>query len=568
MKRFLLPTTAISLSRLFVCLLALAVWVGVSHSVHAAALNLPSGSQTVSTDTTFEGGIIGTSGAPTFTINSGITATFSAGYTLHYGTGGRWRQNGTGILLNQGTLAYSNALNVGLSWQGNDGTFINEGLFDFVGASTGNNGGLYFYDASGTIINSNGTVQVSSGNQHNWGQNSGTMICYGGTIRVTNGASSIKFDQNNYDIYDATFETDSTSWIRLRRSPGYVSGTSYGNRPLQIAGNSFATDSGGTVVDVDGLGVQFGAGTTSYALYLTGGTVMENRGIWTFVGSGGAQHQPQQGGTFLNSGTVYQLHTGTVGIRPYNGSDFQNSGTWVISNSYWYCSNSGSTIENLPGGSFINHGNSYVYQSQANFRNQGTVESLSGTLYFNNSANAINTNTMSGGVLKEGTWKANGGNINFGFTSTDITQINSGASVILSGTSTMDELDINPGGTLATLSGTLGLHDSKTMSSAALTTAGSTVFEFGLDSGASPKLTIGGSSTLQGTVNVVDLGDVVAGSYTVIDFSSGDLTDGGLVEGSFTTSQNLTMSMTVDTGTDTVVINIAAPPTGAVYLVQ
>ena len=540
------------------CLLA-------SQVCFAAALNRPSGTETLGADTVYEGGILGTTGAANLQ-TAGFTATFAESNTLHLGDGGRINLLGTGIARNLGIVVYSNSLNVGLAWQASTAEFINEGVFRFVGDSVGNNGGLYFYDANGKIINSNGTVEVSSGNTHNWGQNAGTMICYGGTIRVTNGASSIKFDQNNYDIYDATFETYSTSWIRLRRSPGYVSGTSYGNRPVQIGGNSFATDAGGTVVDIDGLGVQFGAGTTSYALYLTGGTVMENRGLWTFSGSVGAQHQPQQGGTFLNTGTVRHFNTSNVGIRPYNGSKILNAGTWVNSNSIFYCDQPGGQLfSNLVSGTFISYGTSYFFQGNANFGNAGTLEVRSGTMSFNTGANAVNAETMSGGVLRQGTWKALGGNINFGFTTEDITEIGTNATVILGGTSTMDELDVN-GGNLARLYGTLGLHGEKTMSvSDSLETSSSTAFEFGLGVGTATnaRLSIGDSSTLQGPIHVVDIGNLQPGWYTVIDFSSGELTNGGIAAGTFTTEDiGLFMEVIVSEADDTVVIRIFETPEG------
>ena len=114
---------------------------------------------------------------------------------------------------------------------------------------------------------------------------------------------------------------------------------------------------------------------------------------------------------------------------------------------------------------FINYGSSYYYKLAGDFRNQGTIESRSGTMNFNDSATAINSNTMAGGVLMEGTWKAIGGNINFGFTTTDITTINTNASAILGGTSTIDELDVNGAG-LSALYGTLGLWSGKVYSNA------------------------------------------------------------------------------------------------------
>jgi hypothetical protein len=545
--------------------------LGVACTSQAAPLSLPSGSLTVSSDTTYEGGIIGTSGAPTLTVNAGITATFAAGSTLLYGTGGRWNLRGAGTFLNQGTLAYSNELNVGLSWQASSATFINEGVFDFVGDSvSGNNGGLYFYDAGqGAFINSNGTIQASSGNTHNIGQNGGFMASYGGTIRVTN-SSGIKFDQNDYYLTNVTFETYGSGTIRLRKSPTLVHGTAVG-APLRIDSAVFSTDSSGTILEVGGEGIQFGSGTTSYSWTLTGGTVMENKGVWTFIGSGGAQHQSHGSGMFLNSGTVYQFNTSTVGIRPYGGSDFQNSGTWVISNSYWYCGNAGSTFENLAGGMFINYGSSYYYRIAGDFRNQGTIESRSGTMNFNDSATAINSNTMAGGVLMEGTWKAIGGNINFGFTTTDITIINTNASAILGGTSTIDELDVNGAG-LSALYGTLGLWSGKVYSNApTLTTDPSTRLSFGLDNtGTNAMLILGDDTTLQAAIDVVDVGALGKGDFTVVKMAPGKtLVDGGIVPGTVTSDNELFIQVVVTAGMDgTVVLKVRPPATGTVFSFQ
>jgi len=547
------------------------LWLGVVCTSQAAPLSLPSGSLTVSSDTTYEGGIIGTSGAPTLTVNAGITATFAAGSTLLYGTGGRWNLRGAGTFLNQGRLAYSNELNVGLSWQSSSATFINEGVFDFVGDSvSGNNGGLYFYDAGqGAFINSNGTIQASSGNTHNIGQNGGFMASYGGTIRVTN-SSGIKFDQNDYYLTNVTFETYGSGTIRLRKSPTLVHGTAVG-APLRIDSAVFSTDSSGTILEVGGEGIQFGSGTTSYSWTLTGGTVMENKGVWTFIGSGGAQHQSHGSGMFLNSGTVYQFNTSTVGIRPYGGSDFQNSGTWVISNSYWYCGNAGSTFENLAGGMFINYGSSYYYKFAGDFRNQGTIESRSGTMNFNDSATAINSNTMAGGVLMEGTWKAIGGNINFGFTTTDITTIDTNACVIIGGSSTFDELDVN-GGSLAAVYGKFGLWSGKTYTNTSVLACGPTTqLEFGLDNtGNDAKLTLGDDSTLQTVIDVVDVGSVPPGKYTVIQMASGKtLINGGITAGTVTSERELFVEVLVTPGVDgKVVVRVKEPPSGSVFEIR
>lgn len=545
--------------RLYVGAVTALALLAIPQAGFGDALSLPTGSLTISANTNWQGGVIGTTGAPTLTMNSPAVATLDAGYSTLYGTGGRWNVKGNGTLLNLGTLIYSNTLNVGLSWQSSSATVINEGVVDFVNSAS-TDGGLYWYDTSGKFINTNGGVLQVSGGTYRF-QNAGNFESYDGTIRVTNNAT-LWLDNNDYHITNTTFETYGTGWIRVRRTPSLVDGNAVG-KALLIESGSFAADSGGTVLDVSGEGVTMGAGS-----WASGSGVVENRGLFTVTGSGGDQTQIPYGQVLKNTGTFKHFNTSNVGLRPYNGGRYENYGTWICSNSMFYMGNT-TTFSNMAGSVFqvIGSGESKFDGTAYKFHNEGTLEVLDGHFDFEDNPGSPNDATLSGGVLKLGTWKAYGGNIVFNYTTTDITQINTNATVILSGTSTMDELDVNSAG-LDTLYGTLGLHDSKTMSCAALTTDSGTVFEFGLDSGASPKLTIGGSSTLQGTVNVVDLGDVTAGSYTVIDFSSGDLTDGGLAEGTFTTSQNLQMTMTVDEGTDTVVINIAAPPEGGVYLVQ
>ena len=217
-------------------ILVVFVSFGLPEPTRGAPLSLASGSLTVSSDTTYEGGIIGTSGAPTLTINGGITATFAAGHSLLYGTGGRWNLKGSGTFLNLGTLVYTNIANVGLSWQGSSATFVNEGLVDFVGQSV--NGGLYWYDANGKFINTNGgVIQVSRAYTYRI-QNGGYFSSYDGTIRVTNNGT-LWFDNSDYYITNTTFETYGTGWIRIRRSPELVDGTASGKALLlPVAGAS------------------------------------------------------------------------------------------------------------------------------------------------------------------------------------------------------------------------------------------------------------------------------------------------------------------------------------------
>jgi len=497
----------------------------------------------------YEGGIIGTTGAPTLTINPGVTATFTNGYTLLYGTGGRWNLKGSGTFLNLGTLIYSNALNVGLSWQSSSAIFINEGLFDFVGASTNNTGGLYWYDANGKFINTNGgVIQASSGNIHRF-SNGGYLASYGGIIRATND-SSISFLMNDYYITNATFETYGTGSIRLWRSPTLVHGTAVG-KGLSLVSGSFQADTGGTVLDVNGEGVRFGAGN-----WVNSSGTFENRGLMTITGSVGDQTQIPRGGLFKNTGTLRHFNTSNVGFRPYvSGSRFENHGTWVCSNSLFYMDQvAGLTFSNMPGSVFqvVGSGESKFFRNNYSFHNEGTVEVLDGYLDFENGSPAIGVATMSDGVLKLGTWKCLGGNINFTFTTTDITTIDTDATVILSGTSWMDELDRN-GGSLDTLHGALGLREGKqytNSATAALTTSATTTFEFGLDdTGDDPKFTIGGSTVLQCKIDVVDLGTLIPGRYRVIQMAEGEtLTDGGIVLGEVTTEERLLFRLIIGEG--------------------
>jgi len=510
-------------------------------------LNLPTGSKTVTASTNYQGGVIGTTGAPTLTLNSGVAVTNETGYSLLYGTGGRWNLKGSGRFLNKGTLVYTNILNVGLSWQTSDATFVNEGFVDFVGESA--SGGLYWYDVGrGAFTNANGgVIQVSRAYTYKI-QNAGHFASYDSTIRVTNNGT-LWLDNVNYYITNTTFETYGTGSIRLRRSPELVHGTAVGKGLLLYSG-SFQVDSGGTVMDVSGQGIRFGAG-----YWVASSGTFENKGLMTTYGSGGDQTQIPRGGLFKNTGTVRHFNTSNVGIRPYNsGSRFENHGTWVCSNSIFYMDQvAGLTFSNMPGGVFqvYGSGESKFFRNNYTFHNEGTFEVLDGFFDFEDGNPAIGPATMSGGVLKLGTWKCMGGNINFSFTATDITTIDTDAAVILSGTSWMDELDRN-GGSLDTIHGTLGLHAGKQYTnSSALVTSDTTTFEFGLDdSGNDPLLTIGGSTTLQCKIDVVDLGTLIPGRYRVIEMAPGEtLTDGGITLGEVTTEQTLRFRVAVYEGT-------------------
>ena len=533
---------------LFLCLAA------TPYAVRAAPLDLPSGTETLSADTVYEGGFIASNDTCTLNVGS-YTATFTNGYTLYYydtpggGTHGRVHLGGSGTVRNLGYLSYSNARNVGISWQGSTVTFVNEGVLDFMGPSDNGTGGLYWYDAGqGLFVNTNGgVIQASSGNTHGF-SNAGYFRSHGGIIRVTNN-SSLRFDNVDYTITNATFESYGTGWIQIRRSPSLVHGTAVG-KALLLMNGSFQADTAGTVMDVDGEGVSFGAGN-----WVASSGTFENRGLMTITGSGGDQTQIPRGGLFKNTGTFKHFNTSNVGFRPYvSGSRFENHGTWVCSNSMFYMDQvPGLTFSNMPDSVFrvIGSGESRFFNPNYSFHNEGTVEVLDGWLDFETSVKALSPDTMSDGVLKKGTWKCLGGNINLSFTTTDITEIRSNATVILSGTSWMDELDVNPGGTLDTLHGTLGLRNGKTMNTAgALTTSGTTTFEFGLDdSGDTPLFTIGGSTVLQCKIDVVDLGTLTPGRYRVIQMADGEtLTDGGILMGEVTTEERLLFRLIIGEG--------------------
>jgi len=491
-----------------------------------------------------------------------------AGATLRQGgtTGlNRNWQNGTLTFYNQGVWSYSNTARGGFAIRGGVITVRNEGLVDAI--ANGNVGNWYSDQNDSTFINAaSGTFRQKGTGTFNfeWGSAGARILCEGGTWVATNGGTlDIGWDSDTLvsTVVGTTFDsTDGT--INLVGGMSNVFGTAVGN-PLRCS--SINPKTGGAEINVGGEGF----------LWSSGAAINHGTEVMTLSGTTYATHT---GLTRLNGGSGHLRNTGhffadfgDLGIDMQSDSEFRNAGIFEIvstagnreiyeraGSAIFYNEATGVITQNVSG-TFQFHGDN----SGATFRNAGTIVMNAGTLALHSPSWVNSSSTVNNGDLLEGTWRCEGGSINT--PASNIDTISTNAKVVLGATGDFSDMTT---ASFKTLYGTFGLHGGRTWTTGgALTTGVSSAFEFGISTGVVSKLTLSAPSTIQGAIHVVDQG-LTVGLYTVIDFSSGDLTDGGIIEGILTTDQELFMDVIVSELDDTVVIEIRDTPTGTELLFQ
>jgi hypothetical protein len=443
-------------------------------------------------------------------------------------------------------------------------TIENQGLWDFVTSG----GEIYANSPSGVFINgANGILRCSngSGGPANRGPG-GTFIDEGGRLEATNGATLlIQFGGTSGGINNSVASTvwDQTyGTIAIGGSWSNLYGVAVGAK-LEVSVG--AAKPGGMKINITGEGVRWSTGVMT-----PGSHGIENEGTMYYEAAG---LRDLKSGIFHNSGTF--IHTATAGLEiDGSGATFVNSGRYeagAATARFIYSRNAGNTFSNLASGVFIQTVTGSVAwdgtSTAGTFRNQGTlVVTNGGTHSMSSSKWVYDSATASGGILKEGTWNVMG-TLNMPLGSGSVNTINTNATVILDALGT-GSINAITEASLTTVYGKFGLYRNKQWTTGGtLTTDSGTRFEFGLDnSGSDAKLTVGASSTIQGTIDVQDLGSLPAGDYTVIELAAGQtLTDGGITAGTLTTSQDLVMTLTVTPGVaGTVVLGIAPPPAGMV----
>ena len=83
-------------------------------------------------------------------------------------------------------------------------------------------------------------------------------------------------------------------------------------------------------------------------------------------------------------------------------------------------------------------------------------------------------------------------------------------------------------------------------------------------------LILGDDTTLQAAIDVVDVGALGKGDFTVVKMAPGKtLVDGGIVPGTVTSDNELFVQVVVTAGMDgTVVLKVRPPATGTVFSFQ
>ncbi|MPZ38508.1 MAG: hypothetical protein GEU95_10635, partial [Rhizobiales bacterium] len=377
------------------------------------------------------------------------------------------------------------------------GVISGPGALTKIGAGTLTLTGDNTY-TGGTIIEA-GTLSVSS--DGNLGATTGGLIFIGGTLQNT---AAFTTARNITLIGGGTFQTDADLTVNgvISDVIPQVGGalTKTGNGTLTLTGSN--TYSGGTTINAGTL--QIGSGGTSGSII---GDVVNN-GNLAFDRSNDLSY----GGTISGTGALTKLGAGTLtltGNNTYSGGTTINTGTLQIGNG----GTSGSII-----GDVANNG--VLAFNRANNLSYGGTISGTGTLTKSGAGilTLTGANTYSGATtVQAGTLMVNG---------------TVGGAVIVAAGGTLGGFGAVAGVTTVASGGTLVGRQGE-------------VLNFGSDltlsSGSNVNVSLGrpettglfnvaGNLTLDGQLNVTDLGGFSVGVYRLFDYG-GSLTDNGLAIG-------------------------------------
>jgi hypothetical protein len=328
MKRFLLPSPAISLRRLFVCLVAIGL-IGVAPAI-AGPLDITA-NRTESSSANYQGGVW--SGGNLF-INDSVTTTLDAGNTwvLTNSFQHQWRTGTsvplTGKLVNNGTIRLDFP-NLWRSNQGQGSIVENYGLIDMVRSGCE----IYCDIARSTIFNYTGAVFQASGESGLRGMTQpGGFVNDGGTVRATNGATlQIRCASSNPGRFLSGTIDSTDGTVRFGFFWSNITATAVGG-PLKFgSGQRLEAGAELTVINVSGEGVEIDANNQSIDL---NNNTLENAGLMKVSPGATINIYSSSGGdvdTFHNSGTFIA----DVADLLFNGdtsSVASNTGTWIVTN--------------------------------------------------------------------------------------------------------------------------------------------------------------------------------------------------------------------------------------------
>ncbi|NQT91982.1 MAG: hypothetical protein HQ559_04410 [Lentisphaerae bacterium] len=515
-------------------------------------------------------------------------------------------------------LSILNVTGEGFQWDNafiiycNDRTWKNEGIFKVtiagreIEATTGGNPDIFWNAGTTTldfassnflldeelIFTNSGTFLVTAGSSPTIYERTGSKFCNSGTLRK-DGAGTVTFSQpGSFENHGGTVVADTGTiniaptagpnlsnggiWtstnggtLKIGCSWSGFSGTAV-NSPIQIGGDLSAAVAT-SVINVGGEGLLWAANNLSLA-----GRVLENAGQMTFNGS---FLKLSSAGTFLNSGTFIHTNSSALELQ-VPGVTIANSGTWEFrkgNDRNMYARSGPNTFSNLSSGVILQSTIQGIDWEGAGdhgiFRNQGTLIVTNGGTHSIFSAYwDFHSETFSGTVLKEGTWNIMG-TLTMPLGAGAIDTINTNATVILDALGA-GSINAITEASLTTVYGKFGLYRNKQWTSGgALATDSGTHFEFGLDDGSDAKLTIGDNTVnLSGIIDVVDLGSLPVGTYKVIEMAATKtLTVGTITAGTFTSDQDLQMTVTAQAGTGSagyVEVELAAQSGGMTILMR
>ena len=535
------------------------------------------------------GGVLQLSG--NFTNNATIAALAGSSVQLNAGTnltGGTLSTTGSGTINNIGTDTLTNVTNAGTFIANNGvttnlaGTITNNGTIALgtTGGTTTFFNGTTTLAGTGTVTLVNGDVVLSSGG------NGTVTIGQNQTIQGATGTGSgIGFGSGQLGIVNQGTINANVSGGTLTIQPGGANPT-FVNSSGQIGGTLEATNggtlllsnaSGGTfnisnggmvVTDGSTITVPAAALTTLNGTTLTGGsyevsaTSAANPATLSFVG----------GSVVTNNATVYLIGPGavfnafnTVANNTSNGAIDLESGHNLttaggLTNAGYLGVSSSSTL--TVSGTLNNSGRAYFSSGantdtiQGNLTNSGLISVSISTL------NVQGTLTSSG-VLSSGlSIGSEGGTPGGSIVATGTVTQTSTGTLLGTGSVTAPTLSlagsIRPGdadynGLFGPAVGTLTLNGQVGLLS-------NTMLVFDLAStAASDRITVNGSLTLAGMLNVNALTGFGAGRYDLIDYS-GALTNNGLALGTLPSGYNYAVDTSMAGQVDLVVTNAVPEP--------
>jgi fibronectin-binding autotransporter adhesin len=505
----------------------------------ATATTVPGASGTTLDDVTIDGDTTNNSTVnftgQNFVLNS---LTISSGDTLNLETSSSGRLSFTNGITNAGTVKVSDSTQLS-QISGGTGTLAitNTGTIEAVGTSLE-------FDAA-TITNTGGTLSASSG---------GTINLNGG-VSVTGGTFSIDststLDDSNVAATSTFTGVASTnagtfSWTQIGSGSNRTKVVTFTNGSFGNTGTiTLNEESGGGTGDIRSL--SFGvSGTNTFTN--SNQITIENTTADSASDTESANfiYNPTSGGSLDNTGaiTIENSSTGTVASASYfqyaqmtvdngGGSSFTNTGTINVIQDASGTQDSSHYAALKIADNWTNGGVLIINGTQASLNEAGYTYTQSGT--------GADTRLLNGGTVTASTVNINTGTLEGSGTVTGATTIANGA-------------HLAPGYLMA---GTMAFSSSLALNNTSNVDFQLDMSNMAAGTGGNSLLTISGSFTLDGLLNITAGADFGVGDYILMDYS-GTLTDNGLAVNSAPAGYDYSVDTTSDPGS--VILDVTAVP--------